>query len=86
VDPYESNFKEGQNTEVVYVVQCYSGPLVGKPFFMRTEIVKILAVSVSAVSTIPGFDSNLSHCSDARSPAGISRRTRKLLKSLLQHL
>ncbi|MCK4740645.1 MAG: hypothetical protein KAT22_03815, partial [Candidatus Thorarchaeota archaeon] len=53
---------------------------------MRTEMVKVLAVSVNAVSTIPGFDSKLSHCSDARSPAGISRRTRKLLKSLLQHL
>ncbi len=55
-------------------------------FVMRTEIVKVLAVSVSAVSTIPGFDSKLSHCSDARSPAEISRRNRKLLKSLLQHL
>ena len=53
---------------------------------MRTEIVKVLTISVSAVSTIPGFDSKLSHCSDARSPAGISRRTRKLLESLLQHL
>jgi predicted dithiol-disulfide oxidoreductase (DUF899 family) len=34
-------------------------------FVMRTEIVKVPTVSVSAVSTIPSFDSKLSHCSDA---------------------